>query len=208
MSIDDIQSKELFNEIDDHLMNADRPSTYIQNINNKLFYETAPFTMLSKLKDVKQSKIHHPEGNVFTHTMLVVDESAKRKHKTNHGRALMWAAVLHDIGKLVTTKIRNGKITSYNHDIAGQKMSIEFLEYFVDDTEFIEMVSYLVRYHMQILFVVKNMPYADIEGMTLHTDINDLALLGLCDRLGRLNVNEKEETENINIFLKKVKNYG
>jgi len=204
--IDNVLPKEdLFNEIDEHLINDVKPSMFIQNIDNSLFYETDPFIMLSKLKNVKQSKIYHPEGDVFTHTMLVVDEAAKYKHKSSDSRAFIWAALLHDIGKSVTTQIKKGKITAYEHDIAGQKMATEFLEYFTDDTKYIEKVSYLVRYHMQLLFVVKDMPYADITGMKLHTDINDVAMLALCDRLGRLNVDEKKENENIRIFLKKVK---
>lgn len=202
-----LPKEDLFNEIDEHLINDENPSTFIQSIDNPLFYEAEPFVMISRLKNIQQSKIHHPEGDVFTHTMLVIDEAAKYKHKSTHLRAFMWAALLHDMGKSATTKIRKGKITAYDHDIVGKKMTVEFLKYFIDDKSFIDKVSYLVRYHMQILFVVKDMPYADISGMKLYTDINDIALLGQCDRLGRLNVDEKKERENISIFLKKVSDY-
>lgn len=206
-NINQLTKEQLFIEIDAHLINDNKPSIFIKDIDNVLFYEEDPFIMISRLRNIKQSKIHHPEGDVFTHTMLVVDEAAKYKQKSSNKRVFMWAALLHDIGKAVTTKIKKGKITSYDHDIAGQKLAETFLDYFVDDKDFIEKVCCLVRYHMQILFVIKDLPYADISGMKLHTNISDVSLLALCDRLGRLNVDEKKEKENVNIFLKKVNDY-
>ena len=43
--------------------------------------------------------------------------------------------------------------------------------------------------------------FADIEGMKYHTDADEIALLGLCDRLGRTGSKRKEEEENIRLFL-------
>jgi hypothetical protein len=40
-------------------------------------------------------------------------------------------------------------------------------------------------------------------AMKRQVDVNEVALLGLCDRLGRLNANVKKEEENIKIFIKK-----
>jgi hypothetical protein len=56
---------------------------------------------------------------------------------------------------------------------------------------------------MQILFVVKEMRFSDMEGMKRETDVEEVALLGLCDRLGRLGVNRAEEERNIVQFLQK-----
>jgi len=149
--------------------------------------------------------------NVWNHTMLVIDEAAKVKSKSSDSRAFMWAALLHDIGKPDTTRIRKGKITSYEHDKLGAKMSKEFLEQFKSNVEnnvddkFIEKVASLVRWHMQILFVVKSLPFADINRMKEQAPVCDIALLGLCDRLGRTGANREEE-ENIRIFLEKTQN--
>lgn len=80
-------------------------------------------------------------------------------------------------------------------------MARKFLSQFVQDQEFVEEVSQLIRYHMQILYVVKGLRFADIEGMKYHTDADEIALLGLCDRLGRTGSKRKEEEENIRLFL-------
>lgn len=191
----------LYADIESHLMRDRQPSIYLNEIYENPDFQQYPFDMLHKLKNTVQSPIHHPEGNVWNHTMLVVDEAAKVKNRSKNPLVFMWAAILHDIGKAVTTRRRKGKITAYDHDKAGAVMARKFLSQFVQDQEFVEEVSQLIRYHMQILYVVKGLRFADIEGMKYHTDADEIALLGLCDRLGRTGSKRKEEEENIRLFL-------
>jgi hypothetical protein len=56
---------------------------------------------------------------------------------------------------------------------------------------------------MQILFVVKDLPFGDIKTMKQQTDVNEVALLGLCDRLGRTGSDRRLEEDNIRQFLRK-----
>lgn len=198
-----MNSKELYNDINHHLLNDKKPSVYLNSIYNNSLLKAHPFNMLYNLKKAEQSPVHHPEGNVWNHTVMVVDQAAKIKDKSKNPSVFMWAALLHDIGKPSTSKIRKGKITSYNHDSVGSTLAREFLSFFTDDQEFINEVVQLVRYHMQILFVVKNMPFADIDDMKKNTDIYEIALLGFCDRMGRTNSDLKAEEGNIRVFLNK-----
>ena len=193
--------QDFYLEIDDHLLNDKKPSEYFNCVRELPIFDEHPFTMLKKLIDTKQSPIHHPEGSVWNHTIMVLDEAAKRKGNSKDARVFMWAALLHDIGKPDTTKIRKGKITSYGHDEKGSELVKLFLKDFTDDHDFIDKVSALVRFHMQILFVVKKLPFADIVSMKKQTDIYEVALLGLCDRLGRLDVDIGREKETIEIFI-------
>lgn len=194
---------ELYNDIDWHLIEDAKPSDYLKGLYDEPLFREFPFTLLYPLKSTEQSPEHHPEGNVWNHTMLVVDEAAELKNKSRNQQVLMWAAFLHDIGKPPTTKIRRGKITSYDHDIVGAALSKEFLQVFISDEKIINEVCQLIKYHMQILYVVKDMQYADIKGMKLDTDIKELALLGFCNRVGREGYDRNEEVENIKLFLHK-----
>lgn len=196
------ENQSLFEQVDWHLCSDAAPEQYLNNLYDSVFVSEYPYTMLNRLKEVKQSPQHHPEGSVWNHTMLVVGQAAKRKDKSSDARAFMWAALLHDIGKAETTRIRKGKITSYDHDRAGAKLAEEFLKCFIDDRFFIEKVTALVRWHMQILYVVNALPYADIQSMKQQTNVQDIALLGLCDRLGRIGANYKKEADNIQTFLR------
>lgn len=191
-----------FTEIETHLLQDAKPSIYLNRLAASKKAHEKPFSMLTRLKKIEQSKVHHPEGNVWNHVMLVVDYAASLRDKSVNPRVFMWAVLLHDIGKADTTRVRKGKITSYDHDKVGAKQATEFLRCFPEDTkeDFINQVSSLVRYHMHILFVIKNLPYMDLDGMRKSVDINELALLGFADRMGRTNSDEKEVAQTINNF--------
>lgn len=176
---------ELFNTITEHLMLNEKPSDYLNWLSNLESFKQWPFSMLGRLKDTEQSKIHHPEGNVWNHTMLVLDEAAAVREKSSDPKAFMWAALLHDIGKPDTTRIKGEKITAYNHDSVGADLAKEFLEAVTSEQDFIVKVSMLVKYHMHMLYILKDLPFSDKKGLISSVNMNDIALLGRCDRLGR-----------------------
>lgn len=201
--------KDIFKKIEMHLLEDEKPSEYLDELIESFISNKYPLTILKDLKKIEQAPTHHPEGNVWNHTLLVVDHAAKRKNKSSDPVAFMWAALLHDLGKIHATKIKNGKITAYNHDKFGKKLVIEFLKPFKLDEDFITKVSLLVRWHMQILYVVKDLPFANIEKMLAQIDLDDIALLSLCDRLGRGNMSQSKiakEKKNVDVFLSKCKN--
>ena len=197
----------LFKEFDKHLCEDEKPSLYFGELfRDELIDSTYPFTLLADLRAVEQSPQHHPEGNVWQHTLLVVDCAAERKQLSKNPRILMWAALLHDLGKVPATRVRGGRITAYDHDKLGEKLALDFLREFTEDDEFMQTVAKMVRWHMQILFVVKKLPFAELEKMINEVDIDELGLLSFCDRLGRGELSEQkmmEEYENLEYFLNK-----
>ncbi|WP_024347210.1 HD domain-containing protein [Lacrimispora indolis] len=198
--------EELFRQIDHHLLHDERPSEYLEEISREPWFLDYPFSMLLKMKETPQSKRYHPEGSVWNHTMMVVDEAAKRKMESKDAKTLMWAALLHDIGKPGVTKNRKGKITSYDHDSEGEQLAVDFLSCFSGDESWIRAVAKLVRYHMHILYVTGGLPFGDIAGMKRETDISEVALLGLCDRIGRGGSILEDETKVVREFQKKMRN--
>lgn len=192
-----MNNKEIFLEIENHLLNDDKPSIYLDQAVKNCMFDNYPLSMIKELKEVKQNPKFHPEGNVFIHTMMVVDEGAKHRNKSLNKRAFMWALLLHDIGKKPTTKVRNGKLTSYDHDKVGQNMAKEFLKYFNEDDNFVKEVTSLVRWHMQSLFVNKGSKFQNIEGMLKDVDVNEISLVTLADRLGRGKLNDKDVSQTI-----------
>jgi putative nucleotidyltransferase with HDIG domain len=204
-----MRDKELFLEIEQHLLNDEKPSIYLVEILEAHKLDNYPFSMIKELEEVDQNPKFHPEGNVFIHTMMVIDEGAKVRERSLNKREFMWALLLHDIGKKPTTKIRKGKLTSYNHDIVGADMVIKFLSHFNEEESFIKEVTALVRWHMQSLFVTKNLKYQNVDAMLEDVNINDIVLVSLSDRLGRGNLKYSEirETEaQIKIFKEQISN--
>lgn len=198
-----MDNKLAFGIIEKYLINSSTRSQGLRELTQEDWFHNYPFIILAKLKYTEQSPVHHPEGNVWNHTLLVVDEAAKRKAYSTDQRVFMWAALLHDIGKPASTRLRKGRITAYNHDKIGAKLSKDFLEACTDEKDFIEKVSLLVYYHMQILYVLKELPFGDIAGMRRQVSVSDAALLGFCDRLGRTGADIPDEINNTLLFLKK-----
>jgi len=187
----------------EHLCSDPKPSHYWNTLLAEGKLEEYPFSMLLLLPKTEQSKVHHPEGNVWNHTLLVVDEAARVREKSRDPVAFMWAALLHDIGKPVTTRTRRGRITAYDHDKKGEALAEEFLSALTKDQALIRTVGKLVRYHMQPLFVIKDLPFAEIAAMNRETDIGEIALLSFCDRMGRTNSDAQAERKKSEVFLQK-----
>lgn len=183
------------------------PSVYFNELVEKGAYPNQyPFTMITDLIGLEQSPVHHPEGDVWNHTMLVVNNAAQTKRLSKAPRALMWGALLHDIGKKETTKLRRGRITAYDHDKVGQRLAVAFMEACEQDEAFVREVSALVRWHMQALYASKNLPFFHPKAMLAQTDVNEVALLCLADRLGRGPVSAEQlehEQHEIAAFIEK-----
>lgn len=199
-------NKELFETYTHQLLHNEKPSDYFNELKEFEDYpKNLTISYLFKLDQIPQNKKYHPEGHVWNHVMMVVDNAAKLKSASRDPKAFMWGALLHDIGKLTTTKVRKGRITSYDHDKEGKNLAKKALEELTDDETFITTVMPLVRWHMQPLFVNKNLPFQDLRTMVNEVVPTEIGLLSLCDRLGRgelKDITKEEELKGIISFLK------
>jgi len=92
----------------------------------------ALWPQLAALDVCPQDPVHHAEGDVGTHTRMVVEElvsmSAWRSLDQRQQSCLFWAAVLHDIGKPAVTRIEdNGRVTSRGHSRVGALIARQLL---------------------------------------------------------------------------------
>jgi poly(A) polymerase len=98
----------------------------------------ALFPDLYKLKKVPQSPVWHPEGDVYTHTMLVLENLTNNAFCTP---LFILAAIFHDFGKLTTTELRDGDYHSFGHELASTDMAREWLNKFKFSNEDIKSVT-------------------------------------------------------------------
>lgn len=150
------------------------------------------YNHIGNLVSIKQEPKYHPEGDVWNHTMLVIDEAAKLRHKSNNALVFMLAALCHDFGKITTTAEVNGKIIAYGHDNQPELLDSFFTSMNVTNIELINDVKLLVKNHMRInsdSIILKGSNKAirklikDSKGKTVN--IYDLLLLGEADHRGR-----------------------
>lgn len=204
-----MNDRELFKILEKHILEDKVPSKFLISLNEEGELENSFLEIVKDLEKVQQEKKHHPEGNVWNHTLQVLDEASNLRESANSKREFMWAALLHDIGKKDTTKMRKGRWTAYDHDRVGAEIAKNILRSVVEDEKFIIDVSNLIRYHMSYLYVDKNLPFVKPEEMVLNSDLHDIALLTYCDRIGRgeKSLEEKRKILNsINDFIEKTNN--
>ena len=197
---------DVFKEINDILLNKEKPSIEIEELMNNEYFKNSELNILSILKNIPQDKEFHPEGNVWNHTKLVIDIAAKLKNFSENKSRFMWAALFHDIGKIKTTKFIKGRYRSYNHDKVGKDVTYNILINYMDETE-VKEISEIVSFHMHHIYILKDLPFSNIPQLISSNNYNDIILLFICDKLGRGNENFKEKNkvlEEINIILSKL----
>ena len=127
--LDDLPAERIWGEFEKLLLQAERPSIGFAlarelGVVEQILPEMVP------LYDCPQDAEWHPEGDVWTHTLMVIDEARKRNGDLDRARlaAIMLAAVCHDLGKPATTAIIDGRVRSPGHEAAGVPLATAILD--------------------------------------------------------------------------------
>ena len=120
IDLSDLPPERICGEMEKLLTLAEHPSIGLQaaldlGVLDNLFPE------IRALVDCPQEPEWHPEGDVFTHTKLCLDEAVKlcgdlRKEKRI---TVLLGTLCHDLGKPLTTELLGGRVRSLGHDFAG-----------------------------------------------------------------------------------------
>jgi len=123
------------------------------------------FWVLEETKGVIQMEIHHPEGDVFTHSLQVLQAAFRETIDTD----LILAAMLHDVGK-----------TGNSHRHA--KIALDLL-----DCHCSPKTLWLIKQHMRIwdLLLGQMRKKSKIEYLETHPWLSELIMLARWDKIGR-----------------------
>jgi poly(A) polymerase len=99
---------------------------------------------ISKMKGVQQPPEFHPEGDVFVHTLLLLDHLPSPCPPT-----LAWGALLHDVGKPATFRVAPDRIRFDDHVDVGVKIAEEICERLRFSKQDTAQVLVLVDNHMR-----------------------------------------------------------
>jgi poly(A) polymerase len=110
---------------------------------------------IAAMKGVEQSPEHHPEGDVFVHTLGLLEKLQAGSSKT-----LAWGALLHDVGKPPTFRVAPDRIRFDGHVDIGVKMAAEICRHFRFSNHETEQILALVENHMR---------FADVHRMKQST---------------------------------------
>jgi tRNA nucleotidyltransferase (CCA-adding enzyme) len=146
------------------------------------------FPELHALIGVLQSPKWHPEGDVWVHTMMSVDEMALlRNENEKQNLKMMFAILCHDLGKAVSTTIDDeGNIRSIGHEKTGLALTKTLMYRLMDEHDFIESLLPLVEHHLKpSQFYSDNSGSKAIRKLATKVNIEELVLVAEADFLGR-----------------------
>lgn len=148
IDISNISKERIAEEFEKLFLKAAKPSlgiTWLDKVGR--LKEILP--ELYETKFTEQNPHWHPEGEVFEHLMQAVDFAAKQEYSSDEERLLqVVAAMCHDLGKVVSSKIVDGQIKSHGHESTGVPLAKKMLQRITNKKDLINKVCVLTRYHM------------------------------------------------------------
>jgi len=112
----------------------------------KLLPEVLP--EIAAMKGVEQPPQYHPEGDVFVHTLLLL-EKLQPNASGSVSKTLAWGALLHDVGKPATFRIAPDRIRFDGHVEVGVKMAAEILRRLRFSNHETDQILALIDNHMR-----------------------------------------------------------
>ncbi len=146
---------------------------------------------IAATKSILQEPDWHPEGNVFEHTKQTIDAAALLHYESYEKKlVIMYAALCHDLGKIVTTKLRDGRLTCYDHPRKGIFFTKKLLKRVTHNKKLIASVCKLVETHLYPAEFIKG--HARLNAykrlalkLAPEVTMAMLALVSLADKRGR-----------------------
>lgn len=186
--------------------------------------KTELYEVFAKMKLTEQNPAHHGEGNVYLHTRAVCESLASLEEYSALGESeqniLFIAALLHDIGKTVCTRIEDGVIVSPHHCSVGATMARDFMWRVLGACgneslrDLRESVCALIRYHS---FPPHAIERNDAERyfhriactgeLARGFSVRMLCLLEKADILGRISEDDGEWLERVEYCLMMAEEY-
>jgi poly(A) polymerase len=108
---------------------------------------TAILPEVAQMKGVEQTPDYHPEGDVFAHTLLILEQISNLKSQISE--TLAYGALLHDVGKPVSAQRDERRITFYGHTEKGAEMAVAIMKRLKRSRAVWERVAYLVKNHLR-----------------------------------------------------------
>jgi predicted kinase len=164
------------------------------------------FAWIQALAEVPQDEIFHAEGDVLTHTRMVIGalmELNSWRNLSPEERSWLFAsALLHDIGKASCTKRdENGQIHSRGHARVGERLTRQMFWHEGVPFASREYVAKLVRFHgLPLQFLDKPSPERAVFEASQSVWMEHLALLAEADVRGRICNDQQELLVRVELF--------
>ena len=148
MDLSGLSRERVEGELKKALLGSDKPSVFFETL-REMDQLDVWFPELRSLIGVEQDPVYHPEGDVWIHTMEVIDRAAEYRGNVSDPYAFMMLALTHDLGKTVTSEFVNGRIHAYDHENRGLPIAEAFMKRLTGEKAVIRYVKNMLPLHMR-----------------------------------------------------------
>jgi tRNA nucleotidyltransferase/poly(A) polymerase len=132
---------------------------------------------VDRMRGVHQSPDYHPEGDVWQHTLLLLQQLPAGAPET-----LALGALLHDVAKPQCAGRKGERITFYGHPAVGADLAVTICQRLRRSRTTWERVDYLVRHHLR-LAQAPEMRLATLKKMLAEDGFEELCRIARLDAL-------------------------
>jgi len=184
--LDELPKERVYTEFTKLLLKSNKPSIGFELMRELGILERY-FPELYSLVGIPQSTIWHPEGDVWTHTLMAVDKMVELKRDDEkHDLKMMFAILCHDLGKVTHTQITPEKISAIGHEKAGVEPTERFLYRLTNEHDFIKSILPLVEHHLApSIYFRGKAKNSTIRKLATKVNIEELVTVARADFLGR-----------------------
>jgi tRNA nucleotidyltransferase (CCA-adding enzyme) len=144
---DTLPGERVYEEFKKLLLKASQPSHGLQFLADCGWIEKMP--ELNALRGCPQNPVYHPEGDVWVHTLMALDNAAFLLHHVpaNWRLGFMFGVLCHDVGKPETIDLKT--LTTYGHENVGRAIAGRFLKRMTSQKDIIDQTLAIVYAHMR-----------------------------------------------------------
>lgn len=196
VDLSNLKRERVFEELKKALLKSEKPSVFFETL-REINGLDVWFPEVKALINIEQNPKWHPEGNVWNHTMLVLNEAVKLKDDAKEPFNFMLSALFHDLGKAVSTTVKDGKIISRGHDVKGIPLTANAVKRLTNNKSVLKYTTNMTELHMKPNgYVAQNSSKKAFDKLFYASVCpEDLLLLSKADHMGRGGFSDYSETE-------------
>ena len=195
MDLTALPGERILGELEKALLKSEHPSVFFEQL--RAMRQLGDwFPEPQALIGLEQNPRFHPEGDVWVHTMQVLDEAALLRGRAKEPLWFMLSALCHDLGKAVTTEEIDGVLHAYRHETEGLPLVQSFLGRLSREVRLTQYVLNMTQLHMKPNLLADSGGRVQSYMKMFDSSVcpEDLLLLARADYLGRVGPGQDRES--------------
>jgi len=202
IDLSDLARERVMEELSKAMLKSPKPSVFFEVLRSADALDTW-FPELKALIGIEQNPAYHAEGDVWTHTMMVIDEAANFRHLVTNPLGFMLSAVIHDLGKITCTVVIDGVIHAYRHETEGLPIIEKFLHRLTNENALIKYVLKLCEFHMKPRILAQNKSSIKSTNKMFDSVPDPTGLIYIAEADNRGKLPKREDKNQLEFLLKR-----